>query len=71
MKSTLVFTITFVLSLLLFEASSLVPPQLLRQVLVFAILVSLPFLVSFIGTLAIDHYTRFRARTPTDKFAWS
>ncbi|KAE8356768.1 hypothetical protein BDV28DRAFT_65272 [Aspergillus coremiiformis] len=67
MKSTLVFVSTFVLSLFLFEASTLVPPRLIRQVLVFAFLFSLPFLISYHATLAVDHYARFRTRRPTRK----
>ncbi|KAE8139820.1 hypothetical protein BDV38DRAFT_241288 [Aspergillus pseudotamarii] len=65
MNSAMVYISTFLLSLLLFAASSLVPPRTLRQLLVFAFILSLPFLTSSLITLAVNHYTRSRARSTT------
>ncbi|KAE8160952.1 hypothetical protein BDV40DRAFT_269260 [Aspergillus tamarii] len=65
MNSAIVFTSTFFLALFLFAASSLIPPRALRQFLVFAFVLSLPFLVGSLITLAVNHYTRSRARSTT------
>lgn len=65
MSSAVIFTLTFFLSLFLFAASSLVPPRTLRQLLVFAFVLSVPFLIGSLITLAISHYTRSRTRRTT------
>ncbi|KAE8375674.1 hypothetical protein BDV26DRAFT_267269 [Aspergillus bertholletiae] len=60
-----VFISTFLSTLFLFAVSSFVPPPVLRQLIVFAIITSLPFLVCSLITLAVNHYTRSQARRTT------